>query len=328
MLKTLRNYWFIAGLFITAILAWFFSDWGKSGGLLKTEYSTNVAVFIIFLVQGFILPTEDILRGVKRHKFHLSLQAFMFLVCPVVIYILMIPLSKFLGEELQTGFLYLSILPTTISTSLLYSNRSGGSSVEALFNIVLANILAIFIVPTYMGWVLRGASGEFSAIPVILKIITYILLPLIIGQLIRPRLIVASIKHKSILNEFNSLLVLFIVFAAFSNSVAENSWAQQTKTIIIAVFCGALIAYVIIQLLALLFIFIAKLNYKDAVSFYFCGTMKSVAVGVPMASSIFGGAGYNVALIILPLIMYGMMEYIFGGLVVNHLQARAEAKQF
>ena len=47
------------------------------------------------------------------------------------------------------GFLFLAILPTTISTAIVYTSVSGGDSVAATFNATLSNLLGIIAVPLW-----------------------------------------------------------------------------------------------------------------------------------------------------------------------------------
>lgn len=71
-------------------------------------------------------------------------------------------------------------------SSTVFTANSGGSAGAALFNATLSNLIGVVITPIWCLALLAKANNEFPpAGSLIAKIVFFILLPLVIGQLIR-----------------------------------------------------------------------------------------------------------------------------------------------
>ena len=62
-------------------------------------------------------------------------------------------------------------------------------------------------------------------------------------------------------------------------------------------------------------------NRADQIAIQFCGTKKSLATGVPMASVLFSG---GVGLIVLPLMVFHQVQLIACGALSSHYAAKDE----
>ena len=96
-------------------------------------------------------------------------------------------------REWLRGFVYLAILPTTISSCVVYTSFAGGNSDAALGHATLSNLLAIIWVP--FAWLfLDGQSDGVLRIQwvslasqVLPTIIYLIILPTLIGWMLRKK---------------------------------------------------------------------------------------------------------------------------------------------
>ena len=100
--------------------------------------------------------------------------------------LLIILFGRWIPSNLQPGLLFLSVLPSTIFSSTVFTANSGGNAGAALFNATLSNLIGVVITPIWCLALLAKANNEFPpAGSLIAKIVFFILLPLVIGQLIR-----------------------------------------------------------------------------------------------------------------------------------------------
>lgn len=310
----LRQHWFLVGLLSVTALAFAVPELGARGGMLRTEWTTKAAVWIVFLVQGLVLPTGELLRGGRRWRFHLGVQTYLFGANLALAVVAMALVGSYLPREVELGFLFLGVLPTTISTALVYTARAGGNVSETLVNISLSNLLAIVLVPTWMLWVSRGVAGNLDPLPVLVKIIALIFVPLALGQLLRPFLHAWVDPRRGRLNTFNSTLILFIVFASFAQSVASGAWQVYGAGIVASIVALALGLLLSTQALVLLLAKVFRLERADCISFFFTGTFKSLAAGVPMAGSIFSEHPTLLGGLILPVLCYALFQLTLGSL--------------
>lgn len=321
LLKFCKRYWFLIGLFVVPIVAYFVPEIACKGGLLRSEYTVKMGVFLIFLFQGLLLPIDAIKKGVKRWFYQFQVMAFIFIIAPL----LGLLIGNIFGSwtnysSLTLGIFYLSILPTTVSTALVYTNQAGGGSVEALVSITISNICAVFYIPVILNFFM-SSSVILDIFPLLKKIVILIIVPLILGQFARVKIhkFTDSIKVQSSI--LSSVIVLFCILAAFSNSIQSDLWSAMEMDFLIYTVLAVLIFYMAMQAITFVYLKLTKMNYFDAVPFWLTTTLKSIAVGAPLAGIIFEG-NQSLGLIMIPLMMYAFIQLLIGGVVTNYLCVR------
>lgn len=316
MYSFLQKNWFVIGLFGVTGLALWQPQLGLKGGILQSEWTTQAAVFMIFLSQGLSLPTEDLARGLVRWRLHLGIQLTLFGCSTCFALLLMHVWGSAFDESVRLGFLFLGILPTTVSTALVFVGRAGGRTTETLFNITVSNLLAIFIVPGWMFYVASSQLSEVETLPVFMKILGLILLPLVIGQCIRPRVHSWVDARRKTLGNLNSALVLFIVFCSFCASLESGLLETQSPRTLMGIAGLVMLLYCLLQVTVAVGARLLKLEREDFICVFFTCTLKSVAVGVPMAGSLFSDFPEMLGGVLLPLLIYSFLQLSLGALWV------------
>ncbi len=323
--KTLVGFWFVYGLFAAVALAWVFPDWGGAGGWMHSHLTTRIGIFIIFSLQGLLLPTEELAHGLTRWRLHVQVQGTIFVAIPVLAGLLVGGLREQLGPELWIGFLFLAILPCTISTSVVFVTQSDGNVAAALFNTSLANLVGIFIVPTFCSWLVHAEGQGVPLLPLFGNILILLLLPLVLGQTVRffvPALRHWALGHRKLISRTNSCIVLFIVYCSFCGSFLSRFWEGLDNGVLGLTFALALALLLLAMGFSLGVIRLTRKNYPDAVVAFFCGTQKTIAAGIPMAQGIFAATQYDLGLVLLPLMFYAPMQFTIGGIIVALLERR------
>ena len=115
-----------------------------------------------------------------------------------------------------------------------------------------------------------------------------------------------ALRHKTLLGLVDRGSILLVVYAAFSEGVTQGIWRQLSLSDLerLAAVDAALLA-------AVLFIttFSSRLlgfSRDDEVTIVFCGSKKSLASGLPMATVLL--AGQEVELIVLPLMLFHQIQ--------------------
>ena len=312
-------YFFVLLLAAVVGLAWIFPDPGAKGGILHTGITTRVAVFLIFVMQGLSLPTREVLKGLVRYRLHLAIQIFIFGVIPTLVYAALLLLGRLFPYDLYMGFLFLAAVPTTISTSIVFTTQAGGASTIALFNASLANILGVFLVPL---WVSLHVSQKIPIPPVdtlILKIMFIILLPFILGQVVRRWVRSWADVNKKRMSYASMGLILFIVYAAFCNSVRSNTWQSLGADKILLALVATLFLLLLVMLAGRIWWKVAGYERPEGIAFFFSATQKALSTGVPMAYTIFASTGLELALVIVPLLFYHPLQLLLGSIIVGRL---------
>lgn len=308
-------------------LAWLFPDAGARGGWMRTEVSTKIAVAFVFLAQGLTLPGKALRDGASQWKLHLGVQGFCFVLFPLLGLALDALVGSRLAPDLRLGFLFLCVLPSTIVMSVALTTVAGGNVAAAIFNAVLSNVLGVIVTPMWVAWLMKASEQSSDLGAVIREICTLLLLPLIVGQIIRQ----AGLKgwadrQRKKFSNISNVVILVIVFAAFCNSVKANLWSVHGWGTFGVAGLGVVILLAIGIGGAMLVGRWLNLAPSERIVMLFCGAQKSLATGIPLAKVIFG-THPGLGLILLPIMIYHPLQlFVCGALGGRHAKKFEETK--
>ncbi|MBX8575857.1 bile acid:sodium symporter family protein [Pseudomonas cichorii] len=308
-LKRVVTDWFLCGMVLATVLAYFFPHFGATGGGMHAEYVINIGVFVVFFLHGVNLSSEQIRNGLKNWRLHIMIQAFTFVVFPVLWLISNKLLSAYVPALLMLGFFYLCALPSTISSSVALTGSAKGNVPAAILNASLSSVLGIFITPWLVSLVVGTGAGGIDLGSTLLDLCGMLLLPLVLGQLIRPLAGKFFAKHKKYTNLIDKIVILLLVYAAFCNSMISGMWQAQGSSVILTAFIGTAVLLAVILFMTTRTARALEFDHGDRVAAVFCATKKSLAAGAPMAALIFG-ANPGLGLILLPIMIYHPMQLI------------------
>ena len=311
--------WFLAGLFAAVGLAWIFPGAGAPGGWLHPGITTKLGVALIFFLQGMSLSLPALKSGAFQWRLHLMVQLFTFVVFPLIGLGLNLLLGRWLPADLRLGFLYLCVLPSTISTSVVLTAVAGGNTAAALFNATLSNLLGLVFTPLSTSLLMKASGRSLALGPILTEILLVLLLPMVLGQLCRPWLLAGRARQVRGLTLASSVIILLLVYTTFCESVNGGLWSHLGGTVLLRAVGGAVLIFVIIASLSLLAGRALRFNREDQIAAVFCSVKKTLASGVPMAKLIFG-ARADVGLILLPIMLYHPLQLILCSVAAEKLR--------
>ncbi len=319
-MRFLRSNWFVLGLLAAIVLAAIAPSLATADSPLDPSRVTAIVLFTIFLINGLILPTETILSGLAKWRVHLFVHVFLFLLTPLLVLLLLVPVRGWLTPSLVSGFILLGALPCTISTSIVYSARAGGSLAPAIFNATVANLVGVALTPLLVGLLAPSSGGQGIDVgTAFVNTASTVVPPIILGQILRQPIRHWATRHKARLNAVNSLLILIIVYLAFAASVRAGLWERlgPGALLLVATTCLALFAaQVILAAAALRGI---RFPYEDTVTAFVCSTQKTLAAGIPLANAIFADTTLDLGAILLPVLIFYAIQLTAGDAVIKCL---------
>jgi sodium/bile acid cotransporter 7 len=298
----LRKNWFVAGLAAAVALAFAVPGPGAPDGWMRPALTTKAAVALIFLFQGLSLNLAELRAGIASWRLHIYVEAFVFVAFPLIGLAADATVFRFLHTELRTGFLFLCVLPSTISTAVVYTSLAGGNTAGALFNSTVSNIAGVVITPLWIGAMISAGGGSLDLAPVIGSIASLVLVPLVIGLIVRPAVRAAAAKAVPLMRTTSSVLILFMVYTAFAGSVARGVWSGLGAGAIAGAVFGSIALFGVVLGLVWTTARPAGLGPADRIAALMCGPQKTLAAGVPMAQLIFAGHP-GLGLILLPVLV-------------------------
>ncbi|PTY03476.1 bile acid:sodium symporter [Verrucomicrobia bacterium LW23] len=316
---------FIIGLFGAVALAFVFPGPGSRHGILHADILNNAGIALILFLQGLSLAFEKVKEGAGNWRLHLVIQSFTFVIFPLVGLAMdaVVPLA-WPGEPpaIRYGFLYLCVLPSTVSTSVVLTAVAGGNTPGALFNAAVSNIVGVVATPILVQLLMSksGSAGDFG--PLLLKITLLTLVPFGLGMALRPAFAAWVDARKQWVTRISNTVILFIVYSAFCESVEENIWAKYGIVLTLQVLVLVLVLFGGMSLLIFAACKLLRLPSGDAIAAYFCSIKKTLAMGVPLAILIFGQRD-DLTLILLPIMFYHPVQLFINGLLANQWARQA-----
>lgn len=312
---------FLLGLVSMVGLAWLLPEVGRSGGMLRMDVVAGYGVALVFLLYGLTLPPERMKAGLVNWRLHLMVQVSTFLLFPALAWACGRLAAGRLNPDLMLGFFFLAALPSTISSSVAMTSIARGNVAGAIFNATLSSLIGVVLTPLWVNWYLSTSGASLDLGRVLLKIVLLVLLPIVLGQLLRPWLKGWLERNMGWLKTLDRITILLIVFNSFSDSVVEGVWEGQGD-VALAASAGSLALFAFVFLLLRLVCRLLGFDRADTIAGVFCGTKKSLATGVPMAKIMFG-ASPALGLIIAPTILYHLIQLVAAGIIARRWAGEA-----
>ncbi len=290
---------FLMAIIAAAVVASFLPATGVGAQVLS--WATKVAIFCLFFLYGARLHPEDAVRGLKHWRLHLTILAFTFVVFPLIgLAIGQLP-GWALAPALIPGMVYVTLCPSTVQSSINFTSIARGNVAGAIVSASASNLLGVFLTPLLAIALMNTTGNADVGLGSILDLVVQILLPFILGQLSRRWTADFVARHKK-LKLFDQASIVMVVYAAFSQGVREGIWLMVGWVDIVAL---VVVCLVLLAFMLWLTWFTARrlgFNRADVIAIQMCGTKKSLATGLPMATVLF--AGQPIGLIMLPLMVF------------------------
>lgn len=277
-------------------------------GSTKTffSYLTTVAIALLFFMHGAKLSRQAITEGIRHWRLHLVVFCSTFILFPLIGLSLRILVPHWLSPELYLGFLYLCALPATVQSAIAFTSVAGGNVAAAVCSASASSILGVFLSPVLVGLMMPTSGNSVDTTTAIESILLQLMLPFVLGHLVRPLIANWIHKHKVWINRTDRGSILLVVYVAFSDAVVEGLWHKvNLGSIGMIVILSLLILFLVISINTL----VARslgFNRADEITIVFCGSKKSLANGVPMANVLFPAS--IVGIMLLPLMIFHQLQ--------------------
>jgi sodium/bile acid cotransporter 7 len=273
-------------------------------GLIVADYGTKAAIALLFFLHGAKLPPQEALQGARHWRLHIIVLLSTFALFPLLGMATHALMPWLLTPVLWTGLILLCTLPSTVQSSIAFTSIARGNVSAALCAATGSNLLGMILTPLLAGLLLR-THGGFSAAS-LLDIAAQLLLPFLAGQLSRPLISAWVTRWRMLLGLVDRGSILLIVYTAFSDGVTHGIWHQvdisQLATLV-AVDAVLLAAVLTLTTLASRLLGFSR---PDEITIVFCGSKKSLATGLAMATVLL--AGQPVGLIVMPLMLFHQIQ--------------------
>lgn len=280
-----------------------------------------LTIILLFFFHGAKLARDEVVAGLTHWRLHLTILGCTFVFFPLLGLSGFLIWPRLLPHDLWLGMLFLCALPSTVQSAIAFVSMARGNVPAAIASASASQMLGILLTPVLMG-LMAGAHGGGVNLKGIGEIAAQILLPFVLGHLLRPWIGGWVARHKALIGITDRSTIIVAVYGAFSAAVLEGLWHKLPPAVL------ALLVAVNAVLLAIGLTFTWGIGRAlgfaraDRIAIQFCGTKKSLLQGVPMAKVLFPGPQTGV--ILLPIMLFHQMQLMACAFIARRYADQSE----
>ena len=279
-----------------------------------------VAVIFIFILTGISLKTKALVKAFSNLKFNAAVQLFNLGILTIIVYyVSRVVISWGLSKSLGDGMVICAALPMTVNMVIVLTSAANGDEAAAVFNSAFGNFIGIFITPAWV-LLLLGSSADIEFLPVILKLVYKVIIPLAFGQMLqRTKVKAFYAKYKPKIKKGQEACLTFIVYCVFCKTFKNGSEASVSDIFVMI----GMQTFLLLAFKSFAWIYMAVLFQEEPelrVMGLFGCVHKTVAVGVPMLQAMFEG-NPKLGMYTLPLLIWHPLQLLIGTIAAPHLAA-------
>ncbi|MFJ5677474.1 bile acid:sodium symporter family protein [Streptomyces sp. NPDC093097] len=302
--------WYIVALFCVIGLAALVPARGAAAD--GVSLTARVAVGLLFFLYGARLSPQAALDGVRHWRLHLPVLALTFLAFPAAGLAAGLLPHGVLSPELAAGVLFLTVLPSTVQSSIAFTSMARGNVAAAICSASFSTVLGVVLTPLLAVTLLRQTGAGAADAPLtpsqLTDIAIQLLLPFLAGQAVRRWIADWLGRHRALTTLCDRGSILLVVYSAFSRGVTAGIWHRvpPARLLLLAAVCALLLAFALSAAHGTARLI--GLPRADRVTAVFCGSNKSLASGLPMATVLFPPD--RIGITVLPLMLYHTLQLV------------------
>lgn len=267
-------------------------------------------VVAVFLLYGMKLSPSEMRKDLFNWRLHLLVQSGTYILIPLLVLIFYPVFMNTEYEQFWQAVFFLSVLPSTVTMSVIFVSKTNGNLGGAIFNSSVSGFAGILLTPLWISLFIKTAGSDFDSSVLMIRLVEQIVVPIILGLMLRhffanPVLwLVKKLKH------FDKIVVMMIVYGSFSDAFNQNMFdvLPGTQLLVLSVLVISL-HLTVFELLGFIGR-IMKLPHRDRMTLIFCGSQKSLVHGSVFALLVFESIEMRV-FALLPVMIYHAFQLLF-----------------
>ena len=293
----------------------------RGAGATTAGYIATAAVVLLFFLNGVRLPRAEVVSAMRDVKLMGAALLFCFVAMPIAGLALQLASAPFLPPLIALGFLYCGILPSTVQSATAATSLAQGDVSASVVMAALINLVGVLAAPLLFA--LLGGSAVNISGAAALRIVMILLLPFIAGQLLQRWLRPTVMGHPALVRTLDRSAIAIAVYVAFSGAVVSGLWDHLSGSDLIVITCGILVLLLFGYGGAWLLGGLLRLHRPQRTSLFFAGAQKSIAVGAPLAATLFPPATAGMVLVVI--LGYHMVQLMVAAWLAAWLAQKAAA---
>ena len=295
------------------------NDW--AGGFLS-----KFVLLSLFFLQGLKMEMKKLFGAFENPLKLVAVQVGVF-ICPILMVFIGYSLDFFEPGWLN-AFILLAFLPTTISSSVVYTQYAHGDADFALGQSTISNLISPLVVLLVWGCLQEEKlqlieTGGMELVAVVFpKVFLLTLLPCLLGW----RLSLHPSVQKGVrsnggsnLKYFPSVGISCLVFFSMGQVISiegRETCLEFADELLFPLVAG----WIILVLLSLVWSRCVEKPFERRVAILFCLSQKSLAMGLPMLQILSEGHNASFSYWLIPLVLFHFIQLLFGIPLIGFLR--------
>lgn len=306
----MSSYFLPIGLALAFAVAWLTP---APGSMLDKWGLIPWMVVTIFLVNGYQTRLHRIPKGKSMIVTALLAIAINLLLSPFF-GLFLVKLSG-LSEGAALGLVVMASVPATLSSGIVMTQLAGGDVAKALALTIMLNLAGVFILPLTLQATL-GTTGfvELSSWAMLLQLIQIVLLPFLIGMLLRR---IEMLRLSPLLLKYTpSLCVIATVWMSMSSSTDTLREINAALLLIILLCSG--VFHGLLQLLCWGSRRFYRVDRSESLALLFTASQKTLPVAIGVLTAMDHPAGTA----IVACILFHFLQLFWDALLASRMARR------
>ncbi|MBT5544813.1 MAG: bile acid:sodium symporter [Desulfobacula sp.] len=308
MVQKVKKQWFLLSLvFVFAAVIFDSSNiLVKIGFFLKGNHGPEVLIFIIFIISGLLIESDQIKAGIQDIKSTVLALAVIIIIAPIAAgLICLLPLET----GVAIGLFIVAVMPTTLSSGIVMTGTAGGNMAHALLITILSNFIGIFSIPVILSILLSSLDQQKELMidrgAIFFKLTILVLFPLIIGIMSKAVVFKTGQLGQFKLQVVNQWMIIGVVFIALSGVKQVILGSGLSVFYILVLVSGFHLMLLGSCFLLVSFFGVEKGRYE---SIFFMGSQKTLALSAMIQVTYFSEFGTALLVCVLHHIVHLMMD--------------------
>lgn len=281
----------------------------------------TAAIVLLFFLNGARLPRAEVLGAARNLRLIGAALGFCFLAMPIMGLGLYWATEPWLPPLIALGFLYCGILPSTVQSA---TGATGMAKSDVAASVVLAallNLVGVVLSPLLFA-LLDGRAAAVNS-DAELRIVLILLLPFVLGQVAQRWLRPAVTARPGLVRTLDRSAIAIAVYVAFSGAVVGGLWDRLSASDLAVISAGIAVFLAAAYAGAWALGRQIGLPLPQRASLMFAGAQKSIAVGAPLASTLFTPATAGMVLVVI--LGYHMAQLMVAAWLAPLIAAQVDA---
>ena len=289
--------------------------WPGPGNIIKANgYVIPVLVGIMLGIAGFTMDTSKLVEQSSNFRAIVPVLVSTYILAPLVAYGLSQALAPESDENFLPAMMIMAAQAGSLASAIALTLMAGGNRELALICTLISNGFTVLLTP----FVLELSIGTKVAFPIsemIARMALVILLPVAVGQLLRPIFWERARRAHDFIRIIPQFIILMFVYTGFSAATGQLS---QDKDLVLRFFAACALLHLVLLGANTLLSGALKLQWPDRTALILCGSQKTLPNGIYIWNTFFVSNPYGAV----PLVLYHLFQLIVDTLLVPFFEKR------